>query len=76
MKTLNLSFKGSLGKGHTLKLNYASENLDEQVIRDAMDKIVSSQLIQKDDDLLYVRPSGAKYVTTTDQVIFAESNNQ
>lgn len=73
MKTLNLSFKGSLGKGHTLKLNYASEDLDEKTIRDAMDKIIASQLIQKDDDILYVRSSGAKYVTTTDQVIFDTS---
>lgn len=74
MKTLNLSFKGSLGKGHTLKLNYASDNLDEKVIREAMNQIVSSQLIQKDDDNLYARVSGAKYVTTTDQVIFAEAS--
>lgn len=71
MKTLNLSFKGSLGKAHTLKLNYASENLDEAAVRAAMQKITSSQLIQKDDDLLYVIPASAKYVTTTDEVIFA-----
>lgn len=72
MKTLNLSFKGSLGKGHTLKLNYASDQLDEATVRAAMQKIVDSKLIQKDDDILYTRPTSAKYVTTTDEVIFAE----
>lgn len=72
MKTLNLSFKGSLGKGHTLKINYASDQLDEAAVRKAMQKIANSKLLQKDDDILYIRPSSAKYVTTTDEVIFAE----
>lgn len=72
MKTLNLSFKGSLGKGHTLKINYASDQLDEAAVREAMQKIANSKLLQKDDDILYIRPSSAKYVTTTDEVIFAD----
>lgn len=72
MKTLNLSFKGSLGKGHTLKINYASDQLNEATVREAMQKIANSKLLQKDDDILYIRPSSAKYVTTTDEVIFAD----
>ncbi|WP_295731819.1 DUF2922 domain-containing protein [uncultured Limosilactobacillus sp.] len=71
MKTLSLSFKGSLSKGHVLKLNYANDQLDEQTVRQAMDKIVQSQLFQKDDDLLYLKVVGAKYTTTTDEVIFS-----
>ena len=52
MKTLNLSFKGSLGKGHSLKLKYANDQLDEATVRNAMQKIVDSQLFGKDDEQL------------------------
>ena len=75
MKTLSLSFKGSLGKGHSLKLNYANDGLTEQTVRDAMNKIVESKLFQKDDDLLYLKAMAAKYVTTTDEVIFYSSQD-
>lgn len=33
MKTLNLTFKGSFGKKHLLKLSYASENLSAETVR-------------------------------------------
>lgn len=71
MKTLNLSFKGSLGKGHSLKLKYANDQLDEATVRNAMQKIVDSQLFGKDDEQLYLRVASAKYVTTTDEPIFS-----
>lgn len=70
MKTLNLSFKGSLGKGHTLKLNYVHDDLSEETVRQAMNKLAQSKLFQKDDELVFQLPRSAKYVTTTDQVIF------
>ena len=76
MKTLYLSFKGSLGKGHVLKINYANDQLDESTVRAAMQKIVDSKLFSKEDDVLYIRPSSAKYVTTTDEVIFKEAQPQ
>lgn len=76
MKTLNLSFKGSLGKGHVLKINYANDQLDESTVRAAMQKIVDSKLFSKEDDVLYIRPSSDKYVTTTDEVIFKETQPQ
>lgn len=72
MKTLNLSFKGSLGKGHSLKLKYANDQLDEATVRNAMQKIVDSQLFGKDDEHLYLRVASAKYVTTTDEPIFSQ----
>ena len=72
MKTLNLSFKGSLGKGHSLKLKYANDQLDEATVRNAMQKIVDSQLFCKDDEQLYLRVASAKYVTTTDEPIFSQ----
>jgi hypothetical protein len=72
MKTLNLSFKGSLGKGHSLKLKYANDQLDEATVRNAMQKIVDSKLFGKDDEQLYLRVASAKYVTTTDEPIFSQ----
>lgn len=72
MKTLNLSFKGSLGKGHSLKLKYANDQLDEDTVRNAMQKIVDSQLFGKDDEQLYLRVASAKYITTTDEPIFSQ----
>lgn len=72
MKTLNLSFKGSLGKGHSLKLKYANDQLDEATVRNAMQKIVDSQLFGKDDEQLYLRVASAKYVTITDEPIFSQ----
>ena len=36
MKTLNLTFKGSLGKKHILKLSYANDQLDAETVRQAM----------------------------------------
>ena len=72
MKTLNLSFQGSLGKGHSLKLKYANDQLDEATVRNAMQKIVDSQLFGKDDEQLYLRVASAKYVTTIDEPIFSQ----
>lgn len=74
MKTLNLSFKGSLGKGHSLKLKYANDQLDKATVRNAMQKIVDSQLFGKDDEQLYLRVASAKYVTTTDEPIFSQQH--
>lgn len=36
MKTLNLTFKGSLAKKHVLKLSYANDQLDAETVRQAM----------------------------------------
>ena len=75
MKTLSLSFKGSLGKGPSLKLTYANDGVTDHPVRDAMNKIVESKVFQKDDDLLYLKAMAAKYVTTTDEVIFDSSQD-
>ena len=42
MKTLNLTFKGSLGKTHVLKLHYASDQLDAKTVQAAMDQIANA----------------------------------
>lgn len=71
MKTLNLSYQGSLGQGHVLKLAYANENLSEATVREAMNDLAGLQLFQKGEDLLYATPQGAHYVTTTTDPIFS-----
>lgn len=70
MKTLNLTFKGSLGKKHLLKLSYASENLSAEVVRQAMQNIATANAFAKGDENLYVTPVAAKYVDTVSTVIF------
>ena len=72
MKTLNLTFKGSLGKTHTLKLKYASDGLSKEQVQAAMDKIAAAKLFIKDGEILYAVPVSAKYVTTTEDVVIAK----
>lgn len=72
MKTLNLSFKGSLNQSHVFKLAYANEQLSELVVQKAMDDLAALHLFQKDGAQLYVSPTGANYVTTTTEPIFAK----
>lgn len=70
MQSLNLVFKGSLGKTHTLKLNYAKGDLSEDVIRQAMTKLSQTKAFVTDDEELYATPVAAKYVTTTEKYVF------
>lgn len=50
MKTLNLTFKGSLGKTHVMKLHYASDQLDAKTVQAAMDQIANAHLFAKDSE--------------------------
>lgn len=67
MKSLNLTFKGSLGKKHILKLTYANDNLSPETVRKAMEQISQTHLFFKE---LYVTPLSAKYVDTVSTVLF------
>ena len=71
MKTLNLAYKGSLGKTHILKINYANGQLDEVSVRQAMTQIADLKLFKKDDEDLYVTPVSAKVVNTNEDVLFS-----
>lgn len=64
MKTLNLTFKGSLAKKHVLKLSYANDQLDAETVRQAMINLANTHLFFKDGEELYVTPIAAKYVDT------------
>ncbi|MDO4902912.1 MAG: DUF2922 domain-containing protein [Limosilactobacillus sp.] len=74
MKTLNLTFKGSLGKKHVMKLNYASENLSAETVRQAMKDMASSQAFANDTEILYVTPLSAKYTETVTTPLFDDSD--
>lgn len=69
MKSLNLTYKGSLGKTHLLKLNYVKDGLTKEQIAQQMEALSNSQLFTKDGEQLYAQPVSAKYVTTTEEVI-------
>lgn len=69
MKSLNLTYKGSLGKTHLLKLNYVKDGLSKDEIAKQMQALAQSRLFAKDGEQLYAKPISAKYVTTTEEVI-------
>lgn len=69
MKSLNLTYKGSLGKTHLLKINYVKDELTKEQIKQQMQAVADSQLFAKDGEQLYVQPVSAKYITTTEEVI-------
>lgn len=70
MKALSLAFKGSLGKSHTLKLNYANDNMDEASAKAAMDMLAKLDLFESNGEKLYVEPVSAKYVETIETPVF------
>lgn len=70
MKTLNLTFKGSLGKKHLLKLSYANDNLSAETVRAAMKQISDTHMFFKNDEEIYATPVSAKYVDTVSTVLF------
>lgn len=73
MKTLNLTFKGSLGKKHLLKLSYAKEDLSEATVRQAMQEIANTHMFNSKDEDIYAEPLCAKYVDTVATPIFNDS---
>lgn len=75
MKTLNLTFKGSRGKKHLLKLSYASENLTAETVRQAMSQLSSvNAFTNKEGENIYETPLSAKYVDTVSTVLFNDEH--
>lgn len=74
MKSLNLTYKGSLGKTHLLKINYVKDGLTKEQIKQQMQAVADSQLFAKDGEQLYVQPISAKYVTTTEEVVLKKDD--
>ena len=74
MRTLNLTFKGSLGKKHSLKLNYASGDLDAETVRKAMQKIAQTHLFIRKAKIFTNNLFPRKYVDTVSTVIFNDES--
>ncbi|WP_119318728.1 DUF2922 domain-containing protein [Companilactobacillus formosensis] len=70
MKKLQLRFKTSDGKKRNLVLNYVKAGLDENTVRQAMDKISASKLFEKDTVELYKEVLDAKYIDRTETKVF------
>lgn len=74
MKTLSLTFKGSLGKTHVLKLNYAKDGLDKDTMLKQMTALAKSDLFSKDGERIYATPVSAKYIKTTEEIIVSKED--
>ncbi|WP_125589912.1 DUF2922 domain-containing protein [Companilactobacillus jidongensis] len=72
MKKLQLTFKTAKGQKRNLVLNYVSADLDTPTVKKAMDKIVASQLFEKEGIQLYSKVVAAKYVERTETHLFSE----
>lgn len=62
MKKLYLGFKSGNGKKSNLVLNYVEEKLSDEVVADAMNKIVESKLFERKEVQTYHELFDAKYV--------------
>lgn len=69
MKKLQLTFRAKSGKKNNLSLNYVKENLDSATTKTAMEKILSSNLFQKDGIQLFEEIVGAKYIERTENPV-------
>lgn len=76
MKTLSLTFKGSLGKSHVLKLNYVKDGLDKDTLITQMVALAKSNAFQKDGENIYAVPVSAKYIKTTEEVIVSKDDTK
>ena len=70
MKNLQLKFKSSEGANKSISLDYASENLDEKTVREAMQQIADANVFEKNTEVFYQTPLSAKYIETNETNIF------
>ena len=73
MKTLELTFKGSLGGKHVFKVHNAKPDLKEETILPVMTSLAALKLFQHSDEFLYDQPVSAKYVDVQETVVFDNS---
>lgn len=73
MKTLELTFKGSLGGKHVFKVHNAKPDLKEETILPVMKSLAALKLFQHSDEFLYEQPMSAKYVDVQETVVFDNS---
>lgn len=69
-QVLQLHFKGSDNKQHTIVITNPKADLPEATIKQVMEKIIQTGLFVKDDNALYETVVGAAYVSTTTNAVF------
>ncbi|MFD1465764.1 DUF2922 domain-containing protein [Lapidilactobacillus mulanensis] len=70
MKKLQMHYKGSTGKKHTLGLSQINESLDDKTVREQMAAIAAARLFKNGDEDLYTQPLSANYSETVLTPIF------
>lgn len=69
---LKLKFKGSSGKFYFIRLAKPKKNLTKEVVQEAMESIAAAHAFANGNDVMYVTPISAKYVTTSEEVVVEE----
>lgn len=69
---LKLKFKTSKGKFAYMRISNPKKGLTKELVQEAMVNIAGTRAFRKDDQILYLTPLAAKYVTTTEEAIVVE----
>lgn len=67
---LKLKFLNSNGKSSFIRISNPKKDLTTDTVGTAMELICSTKAFEKGDTDMYEKALGAKYVTTTENVIF------
>ncbi|MBP5841706.1 DUF2922 domain-containing protein [Lactiplantibacillus plantarum] len=70
MKQLDMEFKNEIGKTKHMRLNYASQTLDETTVKTAMQTIADLKMFELEAVNLYATPIKAQYIERTVTPIF------
>lgn len=70
MRKLQLGFRTEENKKKDLTFSYFDADLSEEVIKDAMQKIVDSKAFKRDSTLLYDKIEDAAYIENNREDIF------
>ncbi|ANK59122.1 MULTISPECIES: DUF2922 domain-containing protein [Loigolactobacillus] len=72
MKQLDMEFTSENGKEKHLRMNYASQNLDETTVKTAMQTIAELKMFEIDFANPYAHPVQASYTERTVTPIFSD----
>lgn len=70
MKKLQLGFKTAEGHKKNFTLSYVKADLDPKTVKEAMEKISTSKIFEKNTVQLYSEVLGAKYIDRTEAPVF------
>ncbi|WP_124059187.1 DUF2922 domain-containing protein [Vaginisenegalia massiliensis] len=69
-KVLNLTFRATDGKTHSMTIANPIENLDQATVEAMMDQLIAADAIYDDQVKLFNEKVGARYVETIASPIF------